>query len=291
MKAIQDKISISAHSAWFSDYSERPSKLFEGAEVLLTIALTRGAGKGDKSQFTTGFIKWASEERPHLFGQLSYSCVEAKPKPYVVPKLSGQIEVSIMQKMVNSGGILQSSLQRNSLQRVYYRIGGGRYWKIFTNFQPRFILNGEPSVSSRESYLFLPSEVLCNATIATLSSSLFYWYFILTTNCRDLNPSDLNEFPISLNTLSVESAATLANFSDRLMDDYKENSELKDKTSKITGDMVYQEFYPRLSKPIIDEIDTVLAQHYGFTEEELDFIINYDIKYRMGRNTGEEDDS
>jgi len=25
-----------------------------------------------------------------------------------------------------------------------------------------------------------------------------------------------------------------------------------------------------------------LAKHYGFTEEELDFIINYDIKYRMG---------
>ena len=24
------------------------------------------------------------------------------------------------------------------------------------------------------------------------------------------------------------------------------------------------------------------AKYYGFTEEELDFIINYDIKYRMG---------
>ena len=30
------------------------------------------------------------------------------------------------------------------------------------------------------------------------------------------------------------------------------------------------------------KIDKVLAKHYGFTEEELDFIINYDIKYRMG---------
>ena len=35
-------------------------------------------------------------------------------------------------------------------------------------------------------------------------------------------------------------------------------------------------------EPIIDQIDTVLARHYGFTDEELDFIINYDIKYRMG---------
>ncbi len=41
---------------------------------------------------------------------------------------------------------------------------------------------------------------------------------------------------------------------------------------------------PKYSKPIIDEIDRVLAQHYGFTDEELDFIINYDIKYRMGKD-------
>ncbi len=39
--------------------------------------------------------------------------------------------------------------------------------------------------------------------------------------------------------------------------------------------------------PIIDEIDRVAARHYGFTEEELDFIVNYDIKYRMGREAGE----
>ena len=45
---------------------------------------------------------------------------------------------------------------------------------------------------------------------------------------------------------------------------------------------VFESFNPSKSKPIIDEIDKVLAKHYGFTDEELDFIINYDIKYRMG---------
>ncbi len=44
------------------------------------------------------------------------------------------------------------------------------------------------------------------------------------------------------------------------------------------------------SKPTIDETDRVLAKHYGLTDEELDFIINYDIKYRMGRDNGESDD-
>ena len=30
-------------------------------------------------------------------------------------------------------------------------------------------------------------------------------------------------------------------------------------------------------------IARVLVEHYGFTDEELDVITNYDIKYRMGR--------
>jgi hypothetical protein len=46
--------------------------------------------------------------------------------------------------------------------------------------------------------------------------------------------------------------------------------------------LTVQCIYPKASKAIIDAIDQLLARHYGFTEEELDFIINYDIKYRMG---------
>lgn len=39
------------------------------------------------------------------------------------------------------------------------------------------------------------------------------------------------------------------------------------------------------------QIDKVLAEHYDFTEEKLDYIINYDIKYRMGKELdgGEEE--
>ncbi|MCL0072703.1 hypothetical protein M1N91_00500 [Dehalococcoidia bacterium] len=35
------------------------------------------------------------------------------------------------------------------------------------------------------------------------------------------------------------------------------------------GQVIYDEFYPEHSKPVIDKIDRVLAQHYGFTDEEV----------------------
>ena len=47
---------------------------------------------------------------------------------------------------------------------------------------------------------------------------------------------------------------------------------------------------PKKAKPTIDEIDHVLAKYYGFTKEKLDFIINYDIKYRMGQGLEDDDE-
>lgn len=52
----------------------------------------------------------------------------------------------------------------------------------------------------------------------------------------------------------------------------------------------YDEMKALWSKGAIDAIDTLLAAHYGFTDEELDFIINYDIKYRMGRDAATSED-
>jgi len=69
-----------------------------------------------------------------------------------------------------------------------------------------------------------------------------------------------------------------------------ESAEMVGASHSITGAIRYEQFRPRISKPILDAIDRVLARHYGFTAEELDFIINYDIKYRLGRDDGENDE-
>ena len=53
---------------------------------------------------------------------------------------------------------------------------------------------------------------------------------------------------------------------------------------RTRGSLTIQSVYPRLSKAIIDRVDSVLGEHNGFTDEEWDFIINYDIKHRMGRD-------
>lgn len=75
------------------------------------------------------------------------------------------------------------------------------------------------------------------------------------------------------------------------MQDFQENSKIVTNNYQQYGILNIQSFQPRQSKGLIDQIDTVLAKHYGFTDEELDFIINYDIKYRLGSDLAEEEEA
>ena len=120
-------------------------------------------------------------------------------------------------------------------------------------------------------------------TGALLNSSLFFIWFISVGNGRNITGQDVEYFPEG--EAGKATLNSLAKLFGKLMNDYKANSIIRER-----ADCEFQEFRPSLSKPILDEIDFVLAQHYGFTEEELDFIVNYDIKYRLGADaSGDED--
>jgi hypothetical protein len=88
----------------------------------------------------------------------------------------------------------------------------------------------------------------------------------------------VKNFPTDENILHLE---TLLRLGEKVEKDIRLNSILTTRNTK-TDKIEIESFRINLSKPIIDEIDKVLAKHYGFADEELDFIINYDIKYRMG---------
>lgn len=112
----------------------------------------------------------------------------------------------------------------------------------------------------------------------------------MLSNCRDLVMREIENFPLGLERMSEPIKNRLSGLTAELMTDLKLHKHRREAYYQATGNVVYDEFYPKYSKPIIDRIDRVLAKHYGLTDEELDFIINYDIKYRMGRDGGEEEE-
>jgi len=123
--------------------------------------------------------------------------------------------------------------------------------------------------------IYFQNEKISKFIGGILNSSLFFFWFMCLGNGRNITGRDVELFPVgNVSEDIIQSTSTI--FSE-LMEDYKKNSYIR-----IRQDTQLQEFRPGLSKGIIDRLDRVLAKHYGFTDEELDFIINYDIKYRMG---------
>jgi Eco57I restriction-modification methylase len=282
MKIVQH-ILESHGNVWYSHYSWRPGKLFDTVNRALTIFVVFPSDQ--RKTFSTKYQKWVADSRDMLMYGINYTEVPRQRISFWVPKLGYEIERSILFKYLDARTVL-SHFMANSNNRVYYRTTGGLYWKVFTNFAPEFRMNGQSGHSSRETWLALTSEALVYPTIAALSSGVFWWWYTITTNCRDLNPYDLQQFPVCEDALSD---VQLDELGKKYLDDIQRNSSMMVRIQKQTGRTETQSFKLQKSKPIIDEIDRVLARHYGFTDEELDFIINYDIKYRMGR--GDEGDA
>ena len=163
---------------------------------------------------------------------------------------------------------------------VFYRAAGGGYFLLIKNKKSITYINGKLEDVKAEKKIGLIPEVSNTTVGAAISSSLFYWNYIGYTDCRNLQKSFIDTFRLPSDIYSDKELLTKGG---ELFKDYERNKYTKSTHYKTTGnDVIYDEYYPKKSKSIIDEIDKVLAKHYGFTEEELDFIINYDIKYRMG---------
>jgi hypothetical protein len=278
MKVVQNILERN-RTTWYANFAWRPAKLFDTVNRALTIFTVTPAKT--TVVFSTGYLKWTSETRNTLMPLLAYNEVSINRTAFWVPKLSNPIEFSILTKILNGKVPLSRFFSKHG-QEVYYRTTGGLYWKVFTDFAPKFSINGKAGHSSRETCFHVAVSSQTKKIIALLSSNTFWWWYTLTSNLRDLNPNDIQSFLVSEAALSD---ATLEVLGDSYVKNIDRNSLMLVREQQQTGTTETQSFKIQKSKPIIDEIDRVLAKHYGFTDEELDFIINYDIKYRMGRES------
>lgn len=262
MRDLRDYICRTGTS-WYSHYEIRPGKLFEGAEQRLTIFFIRKSVV--PSIYSTSIQRWHTEYRSILFNSLRYSNSFNHSSLW---RISSQIENSIYEKF-NQHNESFRELQ-NSGFPINYRTAGVRYWIIFLNHG-----FGTQSLSNKTAYF--SSKEKASYYMAAFNSSLFWWYYAV--NFDMFNLKDYMIFKFKLNYKNSPELIELASKLENDMDKNKVEQVINSRTRGVVTTSYYQK---KQSKPIIDEIDKVLASIYGFTEEELDFIINYDIKYRMG---------
>lgn len=284
MTIVQNLIE-EGRTTWYANYSWRPGKLFENVNRALTIFVANSSI--NKEVFTTKYLKWLSDTREQLFPTMKFIDWNTKKTSFWVPKISEEIEVDILNKILSADSSISYLLSSNSSNRIYYRTTGGLYWKIFTNFPPKFFVNGKEGRSSRETSFTVKDKNQDVVCVALLSSNVFWWWYTVTSNLRDLNPSDIQGFKFPSSVMNDKRVLDLGK---KYLRDLDNNSVMLTRIQKQTGETQTQSFKIAYSKPILDEIDEVLAEHYKFQKEELDFISNYDIKFRMGKELESEDE-
>ena len=282
MQIVQELLETD-RSVWYANFSWRPGKLFDTVNRALTIFVTAPSKKAART-FSTSYQKWNSHSRATLMPAMVFVEVLRDRDAVWVPKLGHDIERAILDKCLAVKTTLGRHIVRTSSHRVYYRTTGGLYWKVFTDFAPAFKMNGEAGHSTRETSFGVLAGNSVKPAIALLSSDLYWWWYTITSNCRDLNPYDIRNFPVPESALTDE---RLTDLGEAYLEDLKKNSTMLVRNQKQTGRTETQAFKIQKSKPVIDEIDRALAKHYGFTAEELDFLVNYDIKYRLGSDSDE----
>jgi hypothetical protein len=259
---------------WHSHWAVRPGKLFAGVDMNLTISLLQKS-RADAARFTTGYRRWSSGafgDRPQLFTALAYTAIPplaGHANPF--PKLGSPLEAQLLQRMLGHRRTLRQYTDPTG-EAIYYH-SGGRYWRKAL----------PTKLSSHYKPVTVPAR-LVPVVFALLNSQLFYWYWIANSNCMDVVSREVLELPVF--PLEQADPAEFGDLMGRLLAAYyASNSTRVRRGEHISGEEL--NFDVARAKPIIDEIDTLLAYHYGFSDEELDFVLNYDIKYRVGHEQSE----
>jgi hypothetical protein len=259
--------------SWLSFYHFRPAMLFSGGKVAsIPTAIYLVKAGGPEQRFSTRVIKWFTEQRHLLFDTLTYCQVTVPVDPinrHYYPKFHDAKENAIMEKILRHTSVGSYLARTANENRLYYRSAGGLYWKVFVNFAWPYHTTSNKQCSFQDDY---KRDVF----VALFNSSLFWWYYTVTFDTFNLKDYMLFGFRFTYPQDGATIEA-LEQCCQELMQDFRKHA--KHLTRGTTGSYT---MYAKKSKAIIDQIDHILAQHYGLNDQELDFILHYDIKYRMG---------
>ena len=162
------------------------------------------------------------------------------------------------------------------------------YFLQVLDFEPLVLDgSGKRRPPSEFKTLSFGSTEAASSALCALNSSLFYWFVTVFSDCRHLNKREVEAFPLNLERIAFGGLGRqLVRLSSELMDDFKLHS-VERKMRFAHDTLTVQCIFPRHSKVITDNIDAVLAEYYQLTKDELDFVTNYDVKYRLGADDEE----
>ena len=254
---------------YISSYAVRPKPVFENAVVNTSILFFKKTETPCQHLFSTKMHRRGNEfELQKLIDNINFVDVNGYTMTGRIPKIGSKMEKNILTKIFKNTPI--KTFYDDKGEPIYYRTTGGRYFKVVTNY---------PTGSTKEKPLYLQKR-LTNAIGCILSSSLAFWFYQIYSNNLDWKTYEIENFTIP--QLSTENIEYLDKLYTRYLSDIEAKANIRTTSGKSTYNVdSFKEYKIVRSKTIIDEIDDYICPLYGLTEEETDFIKNYELEFRL----------
>ena len=253
-------------SIYISNFAVRPAKLFVGVDMNLSIFVGAPPMKRNKNRiFTTSYNRWNESARKYLFRTISY--IESPfYEPFAaLPKIGLEIDRDILGKIMQYEPLAR--LRAKGARNPIYYHSGGRYFRKCIR---KKLSNEYKELSLRDN---AEDSILC-----LLSSSFYYWLWIVFSDCYHVTRADIDMITVPDSMITDKRLHRLSN---SFVDDLEKNAEVRVRRRADGSEQKEVNYLVGKSKYLIDEIDRVLAEHYGLSEEEVSYLVNYDTKYRM----------
>lgn len=253
-----------------SSYSVRPQPVFENAVVNTSILYFKKDGKPCEKIYSTKMYRKNSElNLKHLVDNLEFIEVKDYKLQGRYPKISLDIERKILSKIFAHETKIGDLLKQKG-KSIYYRTTGGRYYKIVTNY----------STGSTKERPICFDKSIANSIGAILSSNLYFWFYQIFSNNLDLKSYEIEVFGIPYNKFNDNIKEKLESVYAEYLKDIERNANVR-LTEKYANIDSFKEYKIGKSKHLIDKIDDIIGPLYGLIKEEINFIKNYEISFRL----------
>ena len=271
MTALQYVIEKTCSEIRVSSYSNRPKQIFDAACVRTSIFMFKKSSKPLEHIYTTKLNRRTeSNTIKDIIDNLQFIDSKTLKLPGRYAKIGTQTELQLLSNLFRFKKRIADYLC-DSGKDVYYRAAGGRYFNVVTNY---------PTYSSAEK------SFKCSFTDVIgliMSSSYFYFYQQVYTDGLNLKRSEIDNYPLpDLSKLSNDSLAKLSELYSKYLEDIEKNASIRISSNTSTHNIdSFKEYKIVRSKGIISEIDDMVGHLYSLTSDEIDYIKNYEIKFRM----------
>ncbi|MEI6753095.1 MAG: N-6 DNA methylase [Paludibacter sp.] len=253
-----------------SSFAVRPQPVFENAVVNTSIIFIQKDNiPANKILSTKMYRKSKNFNLQHLVDNLEFIDIKEVKLIGRYPKISLEIEKSILKKLFKEKIKIIDLLSRNG-KEIYYRFAGGRYFKVVTDYS---------TGSSAERAISL-NKKFSKSIGAILSSNLYFWFYQIFSDNLNLKAYEIESFSIPIDKLDSDKISLLEKIYSQYLIDIERNANVRQTTRYANIDS-FKEYKIGKSKHLIDKIDDIIAPLYGLSDEELNFIKNYEIQFRI----------